>query len=112
MVLELERTPDILDEVSSFETETGSWSLVSPPRQMTLLTNAREKLTRKKLDMIVANDVSRSDSGFDSENNAVTILVRDDATPIDIPLTSKFEIANRILDEVIKLRRKSLAKRA
>ena len=77
-----------------------------------LVINAREKLTRKKLDMIVANDVSRSDSGFDSENNAVTILVRDDAAPIDLPLTSKCEIANRILDEVIKLRRKSLAKRA
>jgi len=61
--------------------------------------------------MIVANDVSRNDSGFDSENNAVTILVRDSEIPIEIPLTSKFDVANRILDEAIKLRRKSLAKR-
>jgi phosphopantothenoylcysteine decarboxylase/phosphopantothenate--cysteine ligase len=111
MVLELERTPDILDEVSR---SRGDGQLVIGFAAETddLVTNAREKLTRKKLDMIVANDVSRSDSGFDSENNAVTILVRDDATPIDLPLTSKYEIANRILDEVIKLRRKSLAKRA
>jgi hypothetical protein len=42
----------------------------------------------------------------------VTILVRDSETPIEIPLTSKFDVANRILDEALKLRRKSLAKRA
>jgi len=111
MVLELERTPDILGDVSlsrmpdqliiGFAAETND-----------LLTNAREKLTRKSLDMIVANDVSRNDSGFDSENNAVTILVRDNETPIEIPLTSKLGVANRILDEAIKLRRKSLANRA
>jgi len=111
MVLELERTPDILREVSrsrrqdqliiGFAAETDD-----------LLANAREKLTGKRLDMIVANDVSRSDSGFDSDNNEVTILVRDNETPIEIPLTSKLEIANRILDEAIRLRGKSLAKRA
>jgi phosphopantothenoylcysteine decarboxylase/phosphopantothenate--cysteine ligase len=111
MVLELERTPDILSEVSlsrsqdqliiGFAAETND-----------LLNNAREKFTRKSLDMIVANDISRIDSGFDSENNAVTILVRENETPIEIPLTSKFEVANRILDEAIKLRRKSLAKQA
>ena len=111
LTLKLERTPDILGEVSrsrrqdqlviGFAAETND-----------LLTNAREKLTRKGLHMIVANDVSRNDSGFDSENNAVTILVCDNETPIEIPLASKFDIANRILDEAIKLRRKSLAKRA
>lgn len=111
LVLELERTPDILGHVSlsraqdqliiGFAAETND-----------LLNNAREKLTRKGLDMIVANDVSRNDSGFDSENNAVTILVRDNETPIEIPLTSKFDVANRILDEAIKLRRKSLARQA
>lgn len=111
IVLELERTPDILGEVTrsraqdqlviGFAAETND-----------LLANAREKLIRKRLDMIVANDVSRNDSGFDSENNAVTILVWGNATPIEIPLASKFEIANRILDEAIKLRRKSMAKQA
>lgn len=111
VVLELERTPDILGEVSrsrvqnqiiiGFAAETND-----------VLSNAREKLNSKGLDMIVANDVSRNDRGFDSENNAVTILVRDAEAPLEIPLASKFEIANRILDEAIRLRQKSLAKRA
>ena len=111
MVLELERTPDILDEVSHSSRE-GQLIIGFAAETNDLLTNAREKLRRKNLDMIVANDVSRNDSGFDSESNAVTILVRDDDAPIDIPLTSKFEVANRILDEAMRLRRKSLAKRA
>ena len=111
MVLELERTPDILGEVALSRTQ-GQLIIGFAAETNDLLHNAREKLTRKSLDMIVANDVSRNDSGFDSENNAVTILVRDDETPIEIPLTSKFNVANRILDEALKLRRKSLAKRA
>jgi phosphopantothenoylcysteine decarboxylase / phosphopantothenate---cysteine ligase len=111
MILELERTPDILAEVSLSRTQ-DQLIIGFAAETNDLLTNAREKLTRKSLDMIVANDVSRNDSGFDSENNAVTILLRDNATPIEIPLTSKFDVANRILDEAIKLRRKSLANRA
>jgi phosphopantothenoylcysteine decarboxylase/phosphopantothenate--cysteine ligase len=111
MVLELERTPDILAEVSRSRTH-DQLVIGFAAETNDVWANAREKLTRKSLDMIVANDVSRNDSGFDSENNAVTILVRDNETPIEIPLASKFEIANRILDEAIKLRQKSLAKPA
>jgi phosphopantothenoylcysteine decarboxylase/phosphopantothenate--cysteine ligase len=111
MVLELERTPDILGDVSLSRTQ-DQLIIGFAAETNDLLKNAREKLISKSLDMIVANDVSRNDAGFDSENNAVTILVRDNETPIEIPLTSKFDVANRILDEAIKLRRKSLAKRA
>jgi phosphopantothenoylcysteine decarboxylase/phosphopantothenate--cysteine ligase len=111
MVLELERTPDILAEVSRARRK-GQLIIGFAAETNDLLSNARAKLDTKDLDMIVANDVSRNDAGFDSANNAVTILVRDNDSPIEIPLTSKHEIANRILDEVIKLRRKSLAKRA
>ena len=64
-------------------------------------------MTSKNLDMIVANDVSRNDIGFDSPNNAVTILVRGELQPIELPLMSKLEIADRILDEIVKLRRRS-----
>lgn len=110
MVLELERTPDILGDVSLSRTQ-DQLIIGFAAETNDLLKNAREKLTRKSLDMIVANDVSRNDSGFDSENNAVTILVRDNETPIEIPLTSKLDVANRILDEAIKLR-KGLARRA
>jgi phosphopantothenoylcysteine decarboxylase/phosphopantothenate--cysteine ligase len=111
MFLELERTSDILGDVSLSRTQ-DQLIIGFAAETNDLLKNAREKLTRKNLDMIVANDVSRNDSGFDSENNAVTILVPDDETPIEIPLASKFDVANRILDEALKLRRKSLAKRA
>ena len=111
MVLELERTPDILGEVSLARTQ-DQLIIGFAAETNDLLNNARQKLTGKNLDMIVANDVSRNDSGFDSENNAVTILVRENETPIEIPLASKFDVANRILDEALKLRRKSLAKQA
>ncbi|HEU5237521.1 MAG TPA: bifunctional phosphopantothenoylcysteine decarboxylase/phosphopantothenate--cysteine ligase CoaBC, partial [Pyrinomonadaceae bacterium] len=111
MVLELERTPDILGEVSQ-ASRPGLLVIGFAAETDNLLTNAREKMNRKQLDIIVANDVSRYDSGFDSENNAVTIMVRDSDVAIDIPLSSKFEIAMQILDEAIKLRNKSLAKRA
>ena len=111
MLLELERTPDVLGEVSRSRRE-DQLIIGFAAETDDLISNATEKLTRKGLDMIVANDVSRNDSGFDSDNNEVTILVRDAEAPIEIPLTSKFDIANRILDEAIKLRRKSLAKPA
>jgi len=77
-----------------------------------LLAHAREKLFGKGLDAIVANDVSRKDAGFDSENNAVFILLRDHPQPIELPLMSKLEIAHRILDEVVKLRRNTASDRA
>ena len=69
-----------------------------------VIQNAQTKLTAKGLDMIVANDVSRSDAGFDSDANEVTILVREQPDSIVVPLSSKDEVANRILDEIIKLR--------
>ena len=104
LTLELERTPDILAEVAQrrsdgqivvgFAAETGD-----------LILNAQKKLDGKNLDMLVANDVSRDDAGFDSEANEVSILVRGKARTITIALASKIEIADRILDEIVNLRR-------
>jgi phosphopantothenoylcysteine decarboxylase / phosphopantothenate---cysteine ligase len=101
--LELERTPDILAEVATsrrpdqiivgFAAETED-----------VLSNARSKLSAKNIDMIVANDVARADAGFDSENNAVTILIRDNPSPIELPLMRKTEVADRVLEEIAKLR--------
>jgi len=106
--LELERTPDILAEVArsrrpdqiivGFAAETED-----------VLSNARSKLSAKNIDMIVANDVARADSGFDSENNAVTILIRDNPSPIELPLMRKTEVADRILEEIAKLRHMTAA---
>jgi len=104
LTLELERTPDILSEVAS-QRRIGQLVVGFAAETENVTANAQRKLHNKKLDMVVANDVSRVDSGFESDSNAVTILVRDHPKAIDVALTSKVDVANRILDEVIKLRR-------
>jgi phosphopantothenoylcysteine decarboxylase/phosphopantothenate--cysteine ligase len=109
--LKLERTTDILSEVARGRTK-GQLVIGFAAETNDLLTNAHAKLVEKDLDAIVANDVSGEGSGFDSENNAVVILLRDDQQPIELPLMSKLEIAHRILDEVVKLRRKSPVNKA
>lgn len=101
--LKLERTADVLAEVAESR-EPGQIIVGFAAETSDLLKNAREKLTAKGLDAIVANDVSRPDAGFDSDNNAVTILIRDQPSPIELPLMTKLEVAHRILDEVAKLR--------
>jgi len=106
MILELERTPDILKEVA-LNKKTGQLMIGFAAETDDVKSNAQKKLSRKNLDMIVANDVSREGSGFESDNNAVIILVRDNPLSIDVPLSSKLEVANRILDEVVKLRHRT-----
>jgi phosphopantothenoylcysteine decarboxylase/phosphopantothenate--cysteine ligase len=101
--LKLERTPDILEEVAQAR-RNGQLVIGFAAETNDLLENAREKLIQKNLDAVVANDVSRADAGFDSENNAVVILLRDRDTAVELPLMSKLDVANRILDEVVKLR--------
>ena len=63
-----------------------------------VIAHARGKLSRKKADLIVANDVSRTDAGFEADKNAVTIVSADHAE--DVPLQSKAAVAIRILDRV------------
>lgn len=109
--LKLERTPDILGEVAQSRRD-GQIVIGFAAETDDLLKHAREKLTGKKLDAVVANDVSRADAGFDSENNAVVILLRDRDTPVELPLMSKIDVAHGILDELIKLRRYSAIKPA
>jgi phosphopantothenoylcysteine decarboxylase/phosphopantothenate--cysteine ligase len=59
--------------------------------------------------VIVANDVSRSDSGFDTQTNAITILTRNQEA-LELPLMSKREAADRILDTIINLRKRQQTK--
>ena len=101
MDLRLERTADILAEVSRARMD-GQLLIGFAAETNDLLTNARAKLAGKDLDAVVANDVSREDAGFDSENNAVVILLRENPQPVELPLMSKLEVAHRILDEVVK----------
>ena len=98
--LELERNPDIIGEIGSLK---GNRVLVGFAAETTDLTaNARKKLEEKHLDLIVANDVSRSDSGFATETNKVVIInSRGKVDPL--PLMSKEEVANIILERVLAI---------
>ena len=71
-----------------------------------VLEHAREKMRKKKMDAIVANDVSHQGIGFDSDLNAVTIITPSEV--IEVPTASKREVAGRILDSVKALRAKKL----
>jgi phosphopantothenoylcysteine decarboxylase/phosphopantothenate--cysteine ligase len=101
--LELERTPDILREVADAK-QNGLLVIGFAAETENVLQNAREKLSTKRLDAIVANDVSRYGVGFDSMTNEVTIISRDRNAPIHVPLMAKTSVADLILDEVVRLR--------
>ena len=101
--LELERTPDILQAVGAAN-QDGLLVIGFAAETENVLANAREKLTRKNLDAIIANDVSREGVGFDTLTNEVTIIGRDSKTPIHVPLVLKTDVADIILDEVVRLR--------
>lgn len=68
-----------------------------------VLAHARDKLARKNLDMIVANDVTRPGAGFDVDTNIVTLITKDRQEAL--PMMSKAEVAQRILDRALALRR-------
>ncbi len=101
MSLDLEPTADILGEVARIR--RGQLLVGFAAETENALENARKKLAAKSLDAIVANDVSRPGIGFDSDRNAVTIITHDEV--VDVPETSKWEVAQRVLDQVVRLRR-------
>jgi phosphopantothenoylcysteine decarboxylase/phosphopantothenate--cysteine ligase len=100
--VELVPNPDILKAVARQGKSGGRPQVVVGFAAETenLLENARKKLERKKLDLIVANDVSASDSGFAVDTNRVTII-DPQAEPTMLPLLSKDEVAASIIDRVI-----------
>jgi phosphopantothenoylcysteine decarboxylase/phosphopantothenate--cysteine ligase len=102
ITLTLERTPDVLSQVAAAR-ENGMLVIGFAAETENLLANARAKLSSKNLDAIVANDVTRADSGFDSATNAITIITRD-RDPIELPVMAKSDAADRILDVIASLR--------
>ena len=102
LTLTLERTPDVLSQVAAARSN-GMLVIGFAAETENVIENARQKLASKNLDAIVANDVSRADSGFDTTTNAVTIITKNGA-PLELPVMSKFEAANRILDVIVNLR--------
>lgn len=100
LTLELVKTPDILGSARApfgftgtlvgFAAETGN-----------LVANARDKLTRKGCDLVVANDVSQPGIGFDSNDNKVSLVYPDHVE--DLPLASKHELAHQLVQAILEL---------
>jgi phosphopantothenoylcysteine decarboxylase/phosphopantothenate--cysteine ligase len=105
--LELQPTADILGEIS--RRKQSQIVIGFAAETQNALENARKKLSSKKLDAIVVNDVSREGIGFDSDRNAVTIITNDEV--VDVPETTKWEVAQRVLDQAVRLRKPSPALR-
>lgn len=108
MTLELEPTADILAELARHKKPQGAGAQIIigfAAETNDVLENARKKLAAKSLDAIVVNDVSREGVGFDSDRNAVTIISHDEV--VEVPETSKWEVAQSVLDQVVKLRKRS-----
>jgi phosphopantothenoylcysteine decarboxylase / phosphopantothenate---cysteine ligase len=99
--LRLEPNPDILASVAR---EKGDRLVVGFAAETdNVAENARKKLAQKNADLIVANDVSAEGVGFDVETNVVTLFSRD-GRDVALPRLSKAEVAERILDEALRLR--------
>ncbi len=97
MTVEMVRTPDILGEMKGEFLRVGFAA-----ESENVVTNAKGKLAKKRLDLIVANDITAAGSGFEGDTNQVTMIDRNGETE-KLPLLSKREVAERILDRVAGL---------
>jgi phosphopantothenoylcysteine decarboxylase / phosphopantothenate---cysteine ligase len=97
LTLELEKTPDILGEV------TGKFLKVGfAAESENLVANAKKKLEKKQLDLVVANDVTVKGSGIGADKNEVVIIDRKGKMD-ELPLLPKREVADKILDRVVQI---------
>ncbi|MEO8073486.1 MAG: bifunctional phosphopantothenoylcysteine decarboxylase/phosphopantothenate--cysteine ligase CoaBC [Acidobacteriota bacterium] len=102
LTLELEKTPDILANVSKNRHE--NLLVVGFAAETNDVVNyAKSKMEKKNLDLVVANDITKKGAGFNTDTNIATILTRENQ--IELPLMSKREMADKILDEIVKLRK-------
>jgi len=95
LTLELVRTPDILTEVKGDFIRVGFAA-----ESEDVIANARSKLEKKQLDIIVANDITDKESGFGTDTNKVTLISREGKVE-SLPLLTKREVAEKILDKVV-----------
>lgn len=101
MHLELERTPDILGSMRSRFNYSG-YLVGFAAETENIVTNALDKLHRKNCDLIVANDVSRPDTGFDSDENEVILCFPSGPTET-IPKQSKQALAHDLIGRIVRL---------
>jgi phosphopantothenoylcysteine decarboxylase / phosphopantothenate---cysteine ligase len=103
ITIKLKRTKDILGDIAALK-RADLLVIGFAAETENVLANARQKLGHKNLDMIVANDITREGAGFDTVTNEVTMISQDRKAPIHVPLMPKTDVANIILDEVVRLR--------
>jgi phosphopantothenoylcysteine decarboxylase/phosphopantothenate--cysteine ligase len=109
LTVQLETTVDILQEIAS---QKGDKFIVGFAAETTDVgQNARKKMAAKNLDLIVANDVTAEGAGFDHDTNVVSLFYRD-GRHVAVPKMSKAEVAQRVLDEIVRLRGASRSKPA
>ena len=104
LTLTLEPTADILADVSLNHRRPDLLVIGFAAESHDLIRHATDKLRGKNLDLIVANDITQSGSGFDSETNVVTLIDNRDPTPRTLPQLAKRDAAQRILDRITELR--------
>ncbi len=101
--IRLEFTPDILEQVAGRKAKTGypRFTIGFAAESQELLKNAQEKLDHKRLDLIVANDISARDAGFEVETNQVTLLYAN-GEKIELPTMQKTEVAEALIEQVVE----------
>ena len=102
LTLVLEKNPDILKELGE-KKRAGQILVGFAAETQNLLEYAKTKLEKKNLDMIVANDVSRKDAGFNTDTNVVKLLYRN-GTIEELPIMTKHKLADELLNRVLKIK--------
>ena len=101
LVLHLEKNPDILKELGELKQKQTLVGFAAETQK--LIDYAKEKIQKKNLDMIIANDVSKPGAGFNTDTNIIKSITRDGNIE-ELPMASKDSLAGEILDRVMKLR--------
>ena len=99
LTIRFKRTPDILEHVTKQEYKGFKIGFAAECENLT--DYAKEKLKRKKLNIIIANDISKPDRGFAAETNAVSIFT-DKGNIVELPLMPKRELASKIIDLILE----------
>lgn len=102
--IRLIENPDILKELGKRKKDQFIVGFAAETNN--LIANAQKKLISKNIDMIVANDVSKKESSFNSDTNQIQILTKE-GTAITLPTLTKAEVANQILDEIVNCQKKN-----
>ncbi|HAT55422.1 MAG TPA: bifunctional phosphopantothenoylcysteine decarboxylase/phosphopantothenate--cysteine ligase CoaBC [Lactobacillus sp.] len=100
MTLQLTKNPDILKTLSVDKTDQIMVGFAAETEH--LLTNAQHKLIDKKLDMLIANDVSRKDIGFNADQNQVTVI-RPNVEPVQLPQMTKTKLSEQLIEMIADL---------